>query len=162
MADKGFTIHDELKDLGLSLIIPSFAVADKRMSQANLVLTDKIASHSCRTTDLSDKRFQDPESQDCCSPFSPSGKLNQVWCVCCYLTLCQGYVLKKTRYVCTVPAQQVCLTIMVILSGFLYRRYGEDYLIRYSWSSLNFSKMGHHHWCICCQYVLQGSPFQSF
>ena len=100
MADKGFTIHDELKDLGLSLIIPSFAVADKRMSQANLVLTDKIASHSCRTTDLSDKRFQDPESQDCCSPFSPSGKLNQVWCVCCYLTLCQGYVLKKTRYVC--------------------------------------------------------------
>ena len=45
MADKGVTIHDERKDLGLSLNIPSFAVADKRMSQANLVLTDKIARH---------------------------------------------------------------------------------------------------------------------
>ena len=52
MADKGFTIHDELKDLGLSLNIPSFAVADKQMSQANLVFTDKIPRHHIRVERL--------------------------------------------------------------------------------------------------------------
>jgi hypothetical protein len=31
MADKGFTIRDELKDLGLTLNIPPFASADKQI-----------------------------------------------------------------------------------------------------------------------------------
>jgi hypothetical protein len=45
MADKGFTIRDELKDLCLTLNIPPFASADKQMSTTDLALTDKIARH---------------------------------------------------------------------------------------------------------------------
>ena len=94
MADKGFTIHDELKDLGLSLNIPPFAVADKQMSQANLVLTDKIARH-CIHVERLISRIKDFKvlSHRIAAHLFP--KLNQVWCVCCYLTLFQGYVLKK-------------------------------------------------------------------
>ena len=94
MADKGFTIRDELKDVGLSLNIPPFATAGKQMSQADLVLTDKIARHRIHVERLI-SRIKDFKILSHRIPAHLFPKLNQVWSVCCYLTLFQGYVLNK-------------------------------------------------------------------
>ncbi|CAG6022063.1 unnamed protein product, partial [Menidia menidia] len=94
MADKGFTIKDEINALGLSLNIPPFASADKQLSQANLALTDKIARHRVHVERLI-SRIKDFQIVGCTIPAILFPKLNRIWAVCCYLTLFQGFVLKK-------------------------------------------------------------------
>lgn len=95
MADKGFTIKDELNALGLSLNIPPFASADKQLSQADLALTDKIARHRVHIERLI-SRIKDFKIVGCKIPAILFPKLNRIWTVCCYLTLFQGLVLNKT------------------------------------------------------------------
>lgn len=46
MADKGFTIGNELQKLGLSLNIPPFAQIGCQMSASDTALTSKIAKQS--------------------------------------------------------------------------------------------------------------------
>ncbi|XP_035981310.1 uncharacterized protein LOC118556867 [Fundulus heteroclitus] len=94
MADKGFTIKDEINALGLSLNIPPFASADKQLSQADLALTDKIARHRVHVERLI-SRIKDFKIVGCTIPAILFPKLNRIWAVCCYLTLFQGFVLKK-------------------------------------------------------------------
>jgi hypothetical protein len=45
MADKGFTIGGELKELGLSLNIPPFSASGSQMSAGDSYKTQKIAKH---------------------------------------------------------------------------------------------------------------------
>lgn len=95
MADKGFTIKDEINALGLSLDIPPFASADKQLSQADLALSDKITRHRVHIERLI-SRINDFKMVDCTIPAMLFPKLNRIWTVCCYLTLFQGLVWKKT------------------------------------------------------------------
>jgi hypothetical protein len=46
MADKGFTIGSELKELGLSLNIPPFSASGSQMSGARFVVTNQLALKS--------------------------------------------------------------------------------------------------------------------
>ena len=73
------------------------------MSQANLVLTDKITRHRVHVERLISqiKDFKVLSHRIAAHLFP---KLNQVWSVCCYISLFQGYVLKKTWYVCVALA----------------------------------------------------------
>jgi hypothetical protein len=45
MADKGFTIQEELNKLGLVLNIPPFSSCSSQMSSSDTNLTQKIAKH---------------------------------------------------------------------------------------------------------------------
>ena len=59
MADKGFTIGNELKELGLSLNIPPFSASGSQMSAADSYKTQKIAKlkSSYRTTYSKSQNF---------------------------------------------------------------------------------------------------------
>jgi len=45
MADKGFTIANDLNDIGLTLNIPPFSSSTQQMSPADIQATQKIARH---------------------------------------------------------------------------------------------------------------------
>ena len=45
MADKGFLIEKEVKDIGLELNMPPFFRSNRQMPHADAELTKKIASH---------------------------------------------------------------------------------------------------------------------
>ena len=87
MADTGFTIEKELKQLGLSLNIPPFSASGSQMSPSDI----KIAKHRVHIEKLISKvkTFQTLSSIIHTKLFQ---SINQIWCllfVCCYLTLFQ-------------------------------------------------------------------------
>lgn len=93
MADKGFTIGDELQKLGLSLNIPPFAQTGCQMSASNTALTSKIAKHrvhiervitKVKTFNILSHRI----------PTTLFKNINKIWTVCCYLTLFQDTFIK--------------------------------------------------------------------
>ena len=84
MADTGFTIEKELKQLGLSLNIPPFSASGSQMSPSDI----KIAKHRVHIERLISKvkTFQILSSIIHTKLFQ---SINQIWSVCCYLTLFQ-------------------------------------------------------------------------
>lgn len=94
MADKGFTIHAELKDHGMALNIPPFGATGCQMSQADLGLTDKIARHRIHIERLI-ARIKDFKMLNNRIPANLFKTMNQIWNVCCHLTLFQDFLIKK-------------------------------------------------------------------
>jgi len=88
MADKGFTIHEELKELGLCLNIPPFAAGHSQMSQSNVELTNKIARHRVHIERLICKVKTYKILSDRI-PTTLFKTINHIWSVCCYMTLLQ-------------------------------------------------------------------------
>ena len=88
MADKGFTIEKELKQLGLSLNIPPFSASGSQMSPSDIKMTNKIAKHRVHIERLISKvkTFQILSSIIHTNLFQ---SIKQIWSVCCYLTLFQ-------------------------------------------------------------------------
>ena len=93
MADKGFTIQTEIENLGLSLNLPPFASAGKQMSVTDSKMTSKIAKHRVHIERLIKKVKTYCIVSDKI-PTSLFHTINQIWTVCCYLTLFQDVFVK--------------------------------------------------------------------
>lgn len=85
MADKGFLIEDEIKDLGLKLNIPPFATKGVQMKPQDVLKTIKIAKHRVHVERAIAriKQFKILSGKISLSLF---GCINQIWLVCCLLT----------------------------------------------------------------------------
>ena len=92
-ADKGFTIQTEIENLGLSLNLPPFAIAGKQMSVADSKMTSKIAKHRVHIERLI-KKVKTYCTVSDKIPTSLFHTINQIWTVCCYLTLFQDVFVK--------------------------------------------------------------------
>ena len=93
MADKGFTIQTEIENLGVSLNLPPFASAGKQMSLAASNMTSKIAKHRVHIERLIKKVDTYCIVSDKI-PTSLFNTINQIWTVCCFLTLFQDVFVK--------------------------------------------------------------------
>lgn len=85
MADKGFTIKEELKELGLCLNIPPFASSGSQFSQAD-IQTQKIAHHRVHIERLI-RKVKTYKILSNTIPTSLFSNINQIWTVCCYMTI---------------------------------------------------------------------------
>ena len=94
MADKGFTISDDLEKIGLRLNIPPFVSAGCQFSQADVILTQKIARHRIHV-ERAIRRIRTYKIVSNCVPTSTFASVNKVWTACSLLTLWQNPVLKK-------------------------------------------------------------------
>lgn len=94
MADKGFTIEDELKKLGLLLNIPPFAASGKQMSIPDTALTQKIAKYRVHIERVIAK-VKTYKILSCRVPTSLFKSINKIWSVCCHLTLFQDVFIKN-------------------------------------------------------------------
>lgn len=97
MADKGFTIEKELKDIGLKLNIPPFSSSGAQMSAADTRQTLKIAKHRVHIERLiaKVKTFQILSNV---IPTNLFQSVNKIWSTCSFLTLFQDtFVTDKTE-----------------------------------------------------------------
>lgn len=96
MADKGFTIEKELADIGLCLNIPPFVSATSQMSASDTALTQKIARHRVHIERViaKVKTYQIVSNR---IPTSLFKKINQIWSVCCLITLFQDVFVKDKK-----------------------------------------------------------------
>ena len=85
MADKGFLIENELKELGLELNIPPFLGQSARFPEEENIQTRTLAHHrihveraigKCRNFSILERKL----------PISMCGLINQIWCVCALLS----------------------------------------------------------------------------
>ncbi|KAK3103012.1 hypothetical protein FSP39_015758 [Pinctada imbricata] len=93
MADKGFTIKDELAEFGIALNIPPHASSGKQMSVSDTILTQEIAKHRVHIERLIAKIKTYKIISDCI-PTSLFQNINKIWSVCSYLTLFQDVFVK--------------------------------------------------------------------
>jgi hypothetical protein len=86
MADKGFTIQKELNELGLLLNIPPMASSTTQMTKPDVLLTRKIAKHRVHIERLIGKvkKYKIVSHR---IPGTLFKSINQIWTVCCFLTL---------------------------------------------------------------------------
>ena len=84
MADRGFVIYDELKELGVVLNIPCFLAGKDQLTAAEVKESQSIASvriHVERAIQRV-KKFRVLRNE---IPLSLHGSVNQIWTVCCML-----------------------------------------------------------------------------
>ena len=84
MADRGFVIYDELKELGVILNIPCFLAGRDQLTAAEIKESQSIASvriHVERPIQRL-KKFRMLRNE---IPLSFHGSVNQIWTVCCML-----------------------------------------------------------------------------
>ncbi|XP_041375486.1 uncharacterized protein LOC121388248 [Gigantopelta aegis] len=89
MADKRFTIGNELEKLGLKLNIPPFASSGSQMSPGDTELTQKIAKHRIHIERVIFKIKKNYRIVFHTIPTSLFQNISQIWAVCCFLTLFQ-------------------------------------------------------------------------
>jgi hypothetical protein len=94
MADKGFTIAEELGKIRINLNIPPFVSSGSQLSQADVSLTQKIAQHRIHV-ERAIRRIRTFKFISSCIPTSVFASVNKIWTVCALLTLWQNPVLKK-------------------------------------------------------------------
>ena len=94
MADKGFTIHNEINELGLILHIPPFISSTSQLSPSESLLTKKIAKHRVHVERLISRVKVNRILSDKI-PTVLFKRINEIWCVCCFLTLFQDGYLKN-------------------------------------------------------------------
>ena len=97
MADKGFDIGDDLKQLGLKLNIPPFLKDKGGFDEGDVLKTQTIARHRIHVERAIGKvqRFRIFHSV---IPVSMFGTVNQVWTVACLLSNFQNPVLLSRCY----------------------------------------------------------------
>ena len=95
MADKGFTIKDELEAIGLKLNIPPFAPRDGgQMPASDVCRTRSIATHRV-VVERAIGRIKCFKIIAGTVDIGFMTNINQIWSVCCFLTTFQGYLIKK-------------------------------------------------------------------
>lgn len=94
MADKGFTIHKDLDNIGLLLNIPPFTSSSSQMTKNQIALTQKIAKHRIHIERLiaKIKKYKLVSHTIQTSMF---GTINQIWSVCCFLTLFDNVFVRE-------------------------------------------------------------------
>lgn len=97
MADKGFTIREELSKLNLFLNIPPMASSTSQMSVSDTILTEKIAKHRAHIKRLisKDKTYKMLSVR---IPTSLFKNINKIWSVCCHLTLFQDVFVTDSKH----------------------------------------------------------------
>jgi hypothetical protein len=93
MADKGFTIQEELNKLGLVLNIPPFSSCSSQMSSSDTYLTQKIAKHRVHVERVIAK-VKTYKLLSHKIPTSLFKQANKIWSVCAILTLHQRIFVK--------------------------------------------------------------------
>ena len=85
MADKGFDIEDDLKNIGLRLNIPPFLKESPQFNESEVIKTQAIAKHRIYVERAIGKvrRFLIFKSE---LPISLLGIMNEIWTVCCLLS----------------------------------------------------------------------------
>jgi len=96
MADKGFTIDGELSSLGLHLNIPPFVSSSKQMSPSDVELTKKIAKHRIHIERVIAK-IKKYKIIGSTIPTTLFQRINQMWTICCFLTLFQDVFVKNKK-----------------------------------------------------------------
>ena len=94
MADKGFRIQNELRDIGLKLNIPPLASCARQMSRAEVMETRKIASHRIHV-ECSINRIKNFKILQHKIPTTLFHIINEVWVVCSLLTLFQDILVQQ-------------------------------------------------------------------
>ncbi len=90
MADKGFLIENELRELGVELIIPPFLTKQRsQLSKEEVYDTQKIARLRIHV-ERAIRRIKEFHIFDQPIQLAFSGTVNQIWAVCCLLTNFQG------------------------------------------------------------------------
>jgi hypothetical protein len=86
MADKGFTIHDDLQKLNLELNIPPFTSSTQQMTKAETEKTQKIAKHRIHIERLiaKIKKYKIVSNRIPTNMFS---SIDKIWTICCFLTM---------------------------------------------------------------------------
>ena len=84
MADKGFTIEDDLRKLNLTLNIPAFLGQRPQLDTEEVIQTQTIAHHRIRVERAIGK-VRNFHIFDRRIPLNMIGSLNQIWGACCML-----------------------------------------------------------------------------
>ena len=85
MADRGFTIESDLKELNIDLNIPSFLSGRAQLAAAEVKQSQTIALvrfHVERTIQRAIQKFKVIRNE---MPLTLHGSANQLWIVCCLL-----------------------------------------------------------------------------
>ena len=84
MADRGFTIEEDLKPLGVSLNIPAFLDGRDQLEEEEVAESQAIASVRIHVERLMSQvnKFKIVQTE---IPLSMHGSIDQVWTVCCLL-----------------------------------------------------------------------------
>ena len=94
MADRGFTISEDLSPLGVKLNIPCFLEGREQLTAAEVKESQTIASvriHVERAIERI-KRFRILRNE---IPLTLHGSINQIWIVCCLLTNMMTPLIQK-------------------------------------------------------------------
>ena len=85
MADKGFDIEEDLKNIGLQLNIPPFLKDKPQFNENEVIRTQTIAKHRIHVERAIGKvrNFLIFNTR---IPISSLGTINQLWTVCCLLS----------------------------------------------------------------------------
>ncbi|XP_062584151.1 uncharacterized protein LOC134279217 [Saccostrea cucullata] len=97
MADKGFTIKEELSKLNLLLNIPPMASSTSQMSVSDTILTEKIAKHRVHIERLIAK-VKTYKILSVRIPTSLFKNINKIWSVCCHLTLFHDVFVTDSKH----------------------------------------------------------------
>ena len=84
MVDRGFTIHDCVRELGIELIIPDFLNGREQLSESELVHTQQIANERIHVERMI-QRLKCWHIFDQIFPMNMMGSLNQIVTVCALL-----------------------------------------------------------------------------
>ena len=85
MADKGFDIEEDLKNIGLQLNIPPFLKYKPHFNENEVIRTQTIAKHRIHVErDIG--KVRNFLSFNTRIPISSLGTINQLWTVCCLLS----------------------------------------------------------------------------
>lgn len=95
MADKGFTITDELKELGFCLNILLFAASGSQLSPSDIETTQRIARHRIHIERVI-RRVKTYKILSNTIPASLFSHINQIWTVCCYMTVFQEVLVRTS------------------------------------------------------------------
>ena len=95
MADKGFTIEQELKSLGLQLNIPPFASSTRQMTRDDVLKTKQIATHRIHV-ERAINRIKNYKLLNRKVPVSLFHNINEIWFICCYLATLQDVLVRKS------------------------------------------------------------------
>ena len=94
MADKGFDIQDLLVDSGMKLNIPPFKTAGQQMSATDVVKIQQIAKLRIHVERLI-QRIKEFRILSGVIPLTLFPVINQVWTICCLLTLFHTPIIAK-------------------------------------------------------------------
>ena len=94
MADRGFTIEEELKPLKVDLNIPAFLAGRERLTEDEVTESQGIAAvriHVERAIQRI-KKFRQIRNE---IPLTLHGSINQIWTVACQLTYLMPPLIQK-------------------------------------------------------------------